>query len=219
MTRYSHFFALLLLALPLTAAAQHADSPVTYGRHSLSIQMGLLNHTIAETSVGVGTTDSRVSGFAGSIAYAYWVKPDWAATVSVGVLDAETSTSVNIGTVNTKSAAVTPVLFGAKYSPVLSGRPSVRPYLWGAAGPYVGSASVTRTDGFRARVGTETITETAFGFRAMAGADWFVGRHFTIGFGAGYHFVGDFDQPIGSDENYSGPEFSFGVGFAFGRGR
>ena len=68
-------------------------------------------------------------------------------------------------------------------------------------------------------VRSETITETAFGFRARGGADWFVGRHFVIGFGAGYHFVTDFDQPIGADTNYSGPEFSIELGFVFGRRR
>ena len=85
MNRFSFIFALLLLALPLTAAAQQ---PAPYGRHHLTLQLGLLNHTTAETSVGVGTTDTRVNGFAGSLAYAYWVSPRWAATVSIGVLDA-----------------------------------------------------------------------------------------------------------------------------------
>lgn len=213
MTRYSFLFALLLLALPLTAAAQQ---PTPYGRHNLTIQLGLLNHATAETSVSVGATDTRVNGFAGSLAYAYWVKPDWAAIVSVGVLDAKVGTAVAVGVVDTESAVVAPLLFGVKYAPILGPRSSVRPYVSGAAGPYIGSASVTEV-GFGVR--SETITETAFGFRAMAGADWYAGRHFVIGFGAGYHFVSDFDQPIGSDKNYSGPEFSVGVGFVFGRGR
>ncbi len=215
MCRYNFLLVLLLLALPMTAAAQQTASTL-HGRHIVTLQMGLLNHATAETSVGVGNTDSRVNGFAGSFTYTYWVEPDWAALISLGMLDAEVGTSVNVGTVSTESAVVVPLLFGAKYSPVLARRPSVRPYLSGAVGPYVGSATATRA-GFGVR--NETITETAFGFRAMAGADWFVGRHAMIEFGAGYHFVSDFDEPIGSDKNYSGPEFSIGLGFVFGQGR
>ncbi len=211
MFRYSILLAWLLLLPPPVAAQQ----PL-YGRHSLSIQVGLLNHATAETSVGVGRTDSRVDGFAGTLTYTYQAAPEWAAVVSIGLLEAEIRTGVDAGSVTTEAASVVPVLFGARYAPLLSMRPTVRPYVSAAAGPYLGSATVSRVD---AGVREEVVSETAFGFHAMAGIDWYMGRHFLIGVGAGYHFVSDFDERIGSDKNYSGPDFWISLGFAFGTAR
>ena len=162
-------------------------------------------------------TDSRTNGFVGALTYAYWTAPDWAVTISISVLDAEAGTSATGTDVTSKSAAVIPVLFGAKYAPALSSRHSpLRPYLSGAVGPYLGFASNTVIS---AALSNEAISETAFGFRALVGVDWFAGSHFTLSVGAGYHFVTDFDEPIGRGKNYSGPEFSFGLGFVFGKGR
>jgi opacity protein-like surface antigen len=220
MYRYS-LILILLCALPLSAAAQQAGeaAPGPYNRHSLTVQMGLLNWATTETDVAVGgvATDSRTNGFVGTLTYAYRAALDWAATISVGVLNAEAGTSASGAGIETETAAVMPILFGAKYSPAFSSRrSSVRPYLWGAVGPYLGFATHSRAG---AGVSSETISETAFGFRTMGGADWFLGAHLTLGAGVGYHFVTDFDEPIGTEDNYSGPEFSVGIGFVFGRGR
>lgn len=146
-----------------------------------------------------------------ALTYTYRVAPDWSALISVGVLDAEASTSASGAGVETETAAVMPILFGAKYSPALSSRrSSVRPYLSGAAGPYLGFATNSRAG---VGVSNETISEVAFGFRAMGGADWFLSAHVVLGVGVGYHFVTNFDESIGTEDNYSGPEFSVGIGF------
>ncbi len=42
------------------------------------------------------------------------------------------------------------------------------------------------------------------------------GRYFNFGFG--YHVVSKFQQPIGNLDNFSGIEFSMGMGLILGRG-
>ena len=48
-----------------------------------------------------------------------------------------------------------------------------------------------------------------------AGLDFLMGSIFKLGLTAGYHLLGDFERPIGSETNYSGPEYSLIFGFVF----
>jgi hypothetical protein len=66
---------------------------------------------------------------------------------------------------------------------------------------------------------SRTVGETAIGMCLAAGIEGFFGRFIRLGFGMGYHAVSSFDQPIGDDDNYGGPEFSIGLGVMLGRGR
>jgi len=63
---------------------------------------------------------------------------------------------------------------------------------------------------------TETVSETALGARLGLGMDFFLGKLFTFGVGLGYHWVSEFENPIGSEKDYSSPEFSLSFGIAFG---
>jgi len=79
-----------------------------------------------------------------------------------------------------------------------------------AVGPYIGSAA--RTAAGLGTVGSETISEIAFGGRLSAGVEWFASDRFRLSIDAGYQVMTDFDQQIGSDDNFSGPQFSVGLG-------
>ncbi|MCP4600285.1 MAG: hypothetical protein GY847_07095, partial [Proteobacteria bacterium] len=60
--------------------------------------------------------------------------------------------------------------------------------------------------------------ETAFGGQLAAGLDFVTGRNFMMSAGFGWNLMSDFNEPIGGSKNYSGPEFSFGFSWLFGKG-
>jgi hypothetical protein len=196
------------------------DSPILLkGRHGITIHAGFLNQATTEASVAGGSVDSevRTTGFLGSLSYAYWVGSEWSIGLSVGLISAEVGTSVAAGTVNSEAAAVVPFLFTVAYHPAeLALSRTLRPYGSVAVGPYRGSATNTSVG---ATIASESVSEAVIGFRAQAGIDWFLGKMFRAGMALGYHFVGDFEEPIGRDNNYSGPEFLIGFGILLGRGR
>lgn len=213
-------------ATPTPVAGEGADGSVVSnsgiqleGRHGITIHAGVLSQVTAERDVSSGgiSSDTRVNGFLGSLSYSYWAGHDWAVDVAAGLIHAETSTSVGAAGVTSKSAGVVPILFGTSFYPSqLAMGSSVRPYGSLAVGPYLGFAT-------NSQVGTtlneESVLKSVLGFRVRSGADVFLGDRFRIGLSVGYHFVSDFDEPIGRDKDYSGPEFAFGFGVLIGAGK
>ena len=224
---FAVFVILICSTLVVTpAVAEDTDHPKTSsssilleGRHAITIQLGVLNQVSAESNVSADgvTSDTRVSGFSGSLSYSYWAGRDWSIEVSSGVIDAETMTSVSGDGVRSESAGVVPLLFGAAFHPARLGvGSSVRPYGSLAIGPYFGFATNSKAG---TTLAEESVLESVLGFRVRSGVDTFIGERFRIGFAAGYHFVSDFDAPIGADRDYSGPEFALGFGILIGGGR
>ncbi|MBU1700329.1 MAG: hypothetical protein KJ970_16010 [Candidatus Eisenbacteria bacterium] len=202
------------------AEEKSVEPPVLLkGRHGITIFSGLLNQTSTETDISHGNvnTDTRVNGFLGSISYNHWARKDWAVCLSAGVITAETSTSVEQGEVESKSAAVLPLLFGLAYYPEkLALSPPWRPYASIAVGPYIGSATNSIAG---ETVGSKTVSEAVLGLRIQAGMDFFFSKRFKAGVVAGYHFVGEYEEQIGADTDYSGPEFSICFGILLGSGK
>lgn len=52
----------------------------------------------------------------------------------------------------------------------------------------------------------------------LGGADVLVGRHWSIGVIAGYNWMADFPQTIGTRTNYSGVDVGIGIGWIWGKG-
>lgn len=207
---------LLLLAIPISLVGQTSERTLR-GRHAVELTVGLLSEmsNTNEISSGGVTTKSSANGFIGSLDYSYWFENNLAFHVSAGVTDADAATSVNGANTIVESAAVIPLLFGIKYQPFkMSASNTVRPYLSASVGPHFGFASNVRTG---AVTGTETISETALGSRFALGLDMSPGKLVVVGFGAGYRLVTDFDERIGSEKNYSSPEFSLSFGIVFAR--
>ena len=211
-----------LFSLAQPAWAQDTEAPRVRslkGKHGLQLNVGVLGQasTTHEIALGGIVTESSANDFSGSVAYTYWFERDWAVHASIGFLDADVKTSLGNGGTLTESAGVVPILLGLRYYPTaLAPSSGMRPYLAGAVGPYVGYHNRDRV-GFG--VVTDHRSETAAGAYAGAGIDWFVNHIFKIGLNGGYHFVTDFDHPIGTEENYSGAEFSLTIGFLFGKSR
>jgi len=116
--------------------------------------------------------------------------------------------------VSSEIATVIPVLTGVNFYPMqLSENSNVLPYLTLYVGPYIGIYS--KSEVTTLQVTQETIVETVIGTRLGAGIDFLIGNLFKLGLSVGYHFMGDFSRPIGSEKNYSGPAYSLVFGFIF----
>ena len=210
------------LALVQPAAAQSDHTPrirSLKGKHGLQVNLGVLGQASTTNQVNFfGTiTESSADNFSGSVAYTYWFERDWAIHASIGFLDADAKTTVGRGRTVSEAAAVMPLLLGLRYYPsALAPSSGMRPFLAGALGSYVGWQSADR---FGPGLTTEARSETAAGAYVGAGIDWFVSNLFKIGLNGGYHFVSDFDRPIGTEDNYSGAELSLTFGFIFGKSR
>ena len=189
------------------------------GRHSVDLSMGLLSNFTSGTVVAGDEVDVRSSGngFLGSVNYAYWLEDELAVNIHVGVQNTDARTSVSGFNVTTESVVVIPLLFGIKYQAFrITDSNVLRPYLSVAVGPYFGTASNVRSG---TGVATETIFETAIGSRLALDIDWLLSKRFKLGIGMGYRLVSDFNRRIGSEKNYSSPEFSFCFGFIIGKGK
>ncbi|MGB2768205.1 MAG: outer membrane beta-barrel protein, partial [Candidatus Zixiibacteriota bacterium] len=189
------------------------------GKHCIEVTAGLLSEISAtqEVSAGGVTTKSEADGLIGSIGYTYWVENDWGITFSAGVSDADATTSVSDAGTSVISAVVVPMLFGVKYQPSgLLNSDGVRPYMSASIGPYSGFSSEVRTG---VTTVVEARSEAALGSRLAVGVDLRLSKWFKLGFAGGYHFVTDFENRIGSEKNYSGPEFSLSLGIVFGKGK
>lgn len=211
----------MLMALPSSAGAQAGITSDNWehslqGKHRIELSVGFLSEVSVATEVTSGgvTIKSEASGVAAWIAYTYYFGNDFGVFTRLGVLDADAKTTVTGSTTIVESASVAPLLFGVKYEPSsLSFNADLRPYASLSIGPYIGSASNVRTG---ATTSTQSFTETALGSRIAVGIDVFIGRFITLDVGAGYHLVSDFKNRIGSEKNYSSPEFFLSFGVIFG---
>lgn len=213
----------LSVAAQTLPAAEKKESPnqsisnSLRGKHSISLSAGILGGMTVTNEVSAGGETNTVVGneFLGSIAYTYWLENNLAVNVSLGLLSMDVTNSVQGSEVSTETATVVPLLFGVKYQPFrLTASDVLRPYVAASVGPFFGSQTMERVG---VNVETEVYSETALGSRVGVGVDLLLSKWFTLGVGGGYYFVSDFERPIGSEKNYSSPEFSLSFAIAFGR--
>ncbi|NNJ54419.1 MAG: hypothetical protein HKP17_14720 [Ignavibacteriaceae bacterium] len=190
------------------------------GRHGLDLNIGIYDNTNITSITSVSGINSSVVtnssiGFMGSIAYQYWFKDYLSFRIGAGALITDVKTKTTAGAeVSSEVATVAPILTGVNFYPLqISEENSVLPYLSISAGPYIGVYNKSEVG--IATVTQETIVETVIGAKLGAGLDFLIGSLFKLGVNAGYHFMGDYSRPIGSETNYSGPEYSLSFGFVF----
>jgi len=207
---------ILALALCFVLATFVQASP-PYKRNSLGIRVGMWNQvTGSRTEVGIGSVTNSVdaSGVLGGISYDHRFQDNMAFTFSTGGMLADLETKTTIGKTTTETAVVAPILFGLKYYFLERiGGTTAKPFVNGAAGPFIGHQQKTEEE-----IGTvlvESRSQTVIGGQLGGGIDIFMGRYFMMDVAAGYNFMSDFDEPIGGSRNYSGPEFNFGLSFIF----
>ncbi len=200
---------LALSALPDNSFAQDLSLK---GRSSLELNFGFWGGATASNSVTVTgiRSEATSSGFTGSLLYSYWMRERLSLTLSAGFLAGEASSSVGSSGINQQASAVVPVLVGLKlYLPDPEPEDMVRPFLSAAAGSYIGSEATNSA------LSQQAHSESALGGRVAAGADFFLSRHFKIGANLSYNLMTDFKTSIGARKNYSGGDFSVGLGYVF----
>ena len=142
MRTFKALIVVVALGLPTSGRAQTTNQSARHsqaGLHQIELGIGLLSAMNAGSDVSVGgvAATSEVNGIIGSLAYSYWLADEWAVTLSVGIANADASTSASGSGVAIESAAVVPMLFGVRYKPLgLAVADALRPYLCVSVGPY-----------------------------------------------------------------------------------
>ncbi len=206
------FLPLLFVLSAGPAAAQRGSDNEPYysstfslrGTHTVVVNAGFWSVASRATAT---PDDSQAGGFVGSISHRYWLTDNWGVGPFLSILDTGAKT-LNASSNTSQHLLLTSILFGVDYAFVpASSNINVIFYLSGAVGPYMSSTA-------RLSPGDEAISVTAFGARPQIGMDWYLNNWLVFEFAFGYHIISDFQEPVGGDKNYSGPEFSMGVGLA-----
>lgn len=179
-----------------------------YPKHSIDLRISMWRNSSSDVSVEVPgvSIDVGSGNTGGRIMYNYYPNKSYAFTFSVGVL----STEVKVKTFSNYTSIIAPIMMGVKYFPIQNEYDQpFRPYLSGMVGMLHGSESNVKI----LYVGNHS--ETAMGGYLGFGADMILGSLVKLHTDLGYNLFTEFEKPIGSKENYSGPEFSFGIGFMF----
>ena len=150
--------------------------------------------------------ESGNGGLSGKIGYSYYYNEKFAINLSVSLFQSKAT----IKGVTLESSTIIPVLLGISYYlRKFSDKLPIKPYLFGATGISVGSESNIAT------ISINDHTESAFMIYIGAGFDFVLGSLIKLTSEIGYNLATDFSEPIGGRKNYSGPEFSIGLGFMF----
>jgi hypothetical protein len=182
------------------------------GRSGLEFSLGLWGGAKASnafTSTGI-RQEAVTSGFSGGLLYSYGMKEHLAATLSLGFLGGEASSTVSGSTVQQQASSIVPILVGMRYyvaEPTAEDR--VRLFLSAAVGSFLGFEASNTT------LGQEARSESTFGGKAGAGIDFFLNTHFKLLVTAGYNLMSDFKTPIGARVNYNAGEFALAFGYVF----
>jgi hypothetical protein len=179
-----------------------------YPKHSVDLRISFWNNSQSAVSVGFHgvSVDAGTGGISGRIMYNYYPNSTYSFNISAGVMNTE----VKVKTLSTYTSNVIPIMMGMKYFFIDSpDNNPFRPYISGSIGGLFGSESATGI------LNVYTHTETAIGASAGIGSDIILGSLVKLQADISYNLFTDFSEEIGSRKNYSGPEFSFGIGFMF----
>ena len=93
----------------------------------------------------------------------------------------------------------------------------MKPYLAAGLGPVFGASSGSFSG--QGSVFAGSVLRPRSAGTSVRGVDFHVARGFSVGVNAGYNWMVDFAEPVGSRDNYSGPELGLSLGWLFGKGR
>jgi hypothetical protein len=179
-----------------------------FPNHSIDLSISFRNNSHSAVSVGfqgvsVETGNGAISG---NIMYNYYPNMIYSFNISIGVL----STEVRVENFSTYTSTLIPIMMGMKYYFIEFSRDNLfRPYVSGSIGGLYGAESEAKIANVRSH------TETAFGVSGGIGSDIILGSLIKLHIGISYNLFTDFNEEIGSRKNYSGAEFSVGLGFMF----
>ena len=177
-------------------------------KHSIDLRVSFWNSSESSVSIGLHgySVETGSGGISGEIMYNFYPNSIYSFNASVGVKNTE----VKVENFSTYTSTVVPVMMGMRYYFMeYSTNNPFRPF----AGVSIGGLIGTETGVEILNVGTHT--ETAVGASAGMGSDIILGSLVKLQAEISYNLYTDFKEEIGGNKNYSGPEFSLGIGFMF----
>jgi Outer membrane protein beta-barrel domain len=202
----------VIMTIVLQSVAAFAQDYSLKGRSALELNMGFWggsNTSNTITTNGI-RSEAKTNGFLGGILYSHWIQEQVSATLSIGFLAGEATSTVSFSGINQHASIIVPVLIGVNYylfNPAQED--AVRPFVSAAIGPYIGSETNNTI------LSQYAHSETAFGARFGAGIDILLGDHFKLGASAGYNVMSDFKNTVGAKSNYNGMDVLIGIGYIF----
>ncbi|MDH3267536.1 MAG: outer membrane beta-barrel protein [Ignavibacteria bacterium] len=177
-----------------------------YPKHSIDLGISYWNNSKSGTSVRVPGVKIGTGGVSGKVMYNFYLDQNFAFNVSIGAMAAK----VEAWAFHEHTSTVVPVMMGMKYYFAQPPQNNFfRPYVSGSMGLLIGTESSVEI------LSVKEHTESAIGVYAGVGSDFILGSLIKLHADIGYNLFSDFSEEIGSRKNYSGPEFSFGIGFMF----
>ncbi len=202
------FLLFIGLSVPVadaTALEQHSRFGELNGRSRVVFGVGFRGQTGTTSDATLGGSEHLALGFS----YSRWLRENLAVSATMSILSPEVG--ARIGPVAVTTNGVVAALVGARlYLPDLGSSSTVKPYVTGSVGPYIGSGKEVGT------YSTKSVTVVSPGAHAGAGLDIQLHRSFMLGIRGGYHFMSDFSRPLAGRDNYSGFELGVEVSWLFG---
>ncbi len=186
------------------------------GRNRLEMRWGMWRTGGGDPSGFVAGVDIR--NMFNGIQYTRYLREDLALTLAFQSVSAENGVTIGSQGEFAGIATIMASPVGLRWNPLRGdhrGQP-VKPYLAAAIGPVFG-ASAGSFSGASSRFAGESLQATVGG-HIGGGVDFHLARAFSIGVNSGYNWMVDFTRPVGSSDNYSGPEFGLSFGWLFGKG-
>jgi hypothetical protein len=212
-------FALLVILSTVVLAQSNKDDQINtssmpdtqqnlLSKHSIDLKVSFWNSSESAVSVGFHgySVETGTGGISGEIMYNFYPNSIYSFNLSAGVKNTE----VKVENFSTYTSTVIPIMMGMKYYLMdYSMNNPFRPFVGVSIGGLIG----TETGVEMINVGTHT--ETAVGASAGLGSDIILGSLVKLQAEISYNLYTDFNEEIGGNKNYSGPEFSLGIGFMF----
>lgn len=191
---------------PIQFNSSSQDKPYDYPKNSIDLRVSYWNNSKSGTSIKVPGVEIGTGGVSGKLMYNFYPDENYAFNVSVGAM----SVDVKVSAFNEYTSTIIPLMMGMKYYFVQSSHSNpFRPYISGSMGILIGRESSVKI------LSVKEHTESAMGGYAGIGSDIILGSLVKLHADIGYNMFTDFSEKIGNRKNYSGPEFSFGIGFMF----
>jgi len=203
---------------------RRGDPPVfaVAGRNRVEFRLGMWRGTGEPETLPKFVAGAQAVDLRGGFQYTRFLRENLAATLSLDVLSAQADLvmfdGVSLAGTSRQRSAILSIPVGLRWNPQrgdLRTKP-VKLYLTAGLGPVIGSHTGGSIDAVTAFAGTRVAMTV--GGSLGGGVDVLVGRHWSLGVSAGYNWMADFSQTIGTRKNYSGVDVGIGIGWIWGKG-
>ncbi len=186
------------------------------GRNRVEMRWGMWRVGGTEAAVVAG---SDLRNLFNGVQYTRFLREDLALTAAFAAVSAESGATVGPQGLFAGSAFIMASPIGLRWNPLKGDHTSqaVKPYLAAGLGPVFGATSGSFSGPGGIFAGART--QATVGGHIGGGVDFHLTRAFSIGVNTGYNWMVDFAEPVGSRDNYSGPELGLSLGWLFGKGR